>query len=463
MARPSDLDPYPASGRDLAVTDLWAISLKRSRQRRQLQAIGRKHGPRRKGISVAAGAAMVASPGTSALAVTGGGDRDAETDEPTTSTFTARSAPTTKLLSYGDVGPGVASVQRELRVDDDGIFGPITRGAVRDFQRASDLPVTGMVDTGTWAELFESSVLFYDAPGSKAPASASAATAPKTQLYVAPQAQDARARADATVQGGEADVATPGLAPEERHGGSPADLEEEVAKDGGPGTMPQVDAPAVQRDADPVAVAPVAQRSAPQRLPVADSAPQTTPVGAAPVAGGDGCSDGRLTSPVQGTQTSGFGENRGSHRHAGMDIAAPSGTRVSAAQCGVVTQAGAQGAYGNLVCVRHGGGIATCYAHLSRVATTVDQYVRRGELIGEVGCTGRCTGPHVHFEVRRGSQPTDPAPYLTGAQGVPAIASTARAASVRADGLAPAVSIVRERAAQKPLEPAAVQVPGVVA
>ena len=137
---------------------------------------------------------------------------------------------------------------------------------------------------------------------------------------------------------------------------------------------------------------------------------------------GGGCGSGQLASPVSGTVTGNYGEDRGSHAHAGKDIAAPTGTTVRAAQCGTVTKAGADsGGYGNLVCIQHEGGVSTCYAHLSSIGTKVGTYVHVGDAIGKVGCTGSCTGPHLHFEVREHDKPVNPEPYLSGAKNVPAL------------------------------------------
>jgi murein DD-endopeptidase MepM/ murein hydrolase activator NlpD len=105
--------------------------------------------------------------------------------------------------------------------------------------------------------------------------------------------------------------------------------------------------------------------------------------------------------PVRGMITGDFGEDRGDHRHAGIDIAAPSGTAIKAAAAGVVILQGAQGGYGNFMCLRHARYV-TCYAHLSQYGTTYGQTVQQGQFVGRVGCTGNCTGPHLHFEVRQG-------------------------------------------------------------
>lgn len=121
--------------------------------------------------------------------------------------------------------------------------------------------------------------------------------------------------------------------------------------------------------------------------------------------------------PVKGTITSPFGENRGDHMHAGLDIASPSGTPIQAAAAGLVIQRGWMGAYGNFVCVAHERlSQSTCYAHLSSYSVKKGDRVTQGQRVGRVGCTGRCTGDHVHFEVRRGTEmwgtPLNPIPLL---------------------------------------------------
>jgi hypothetical protein len=75
---------------------------------------------------------------------------------------------------------------------------------------------------------------------------------------------------------------------------------------------------------------------------------------------------------------------------------------------------GTESGYGNMVCVRHAGETTTCYAHLSERSVAVNEYVKAGQKIGEVGCTGSCTGPHVHFETRVNGQAQDPRRYING-------------------------------------------------
>lgn len=99
--------------------------------------------------------------------------------------------------------------------------------------------------------------------------------------------------------------------------------------------------------------------------------------------------------------------------HTGVDLTAGSGTPIRATAAGVVVSAGWLGGYGNATIIEHGGGIATLYAHQSSMGVSDGQRVAAGEVIGRVGCTGTCTGPHLHFEVRADGTPVDPLPYIS--------------------------------------------------
>lgn len=127
---------------------------------------------------------------------------------------------------------------------------------------------------------------------------------------------------------------------------------------------------------------------------------------------------GQLVWPASGPVTSGYGYRThpifGDRRlHTGIDIAAPYGAPVVAADSGVVSYAGVMSGYGNVVVVDHGGGLATVYAHLSSFSVGSGQSVGRGSTIAAVGCTGYCTGTHLHFEVRINGSTVDPMPYLS--------------------------------------------------
>ncbi len=115
--------------------------------------------------------------------------------------------------------------------------------------------------------------------------------------------------------------------------------------------------------------------------------------------------------PVPGAIESPYGPRGGSF-HAGDDMQASYGDPIHACLSGTVIGAGSDGGYGNDVLIDHGGGMATLYAHQSRIGVSVGQQVSAGQVIGYVGCTGYCTGPHLHFEVHLNGNAVDPAPYL---------------------------------------------------
>jgi murein DD-endopeptidase MepM/ murein hydrolase activator NlpD len=117
-----------------------------------------------------------------------------------------------------------------------------------------------------------------------------------------------------------------------------------------------------------------------------------------------------LIWPVSGPVVSPFGMRWG-RLHAGIDIGAGYGTPIHASASGTVIFAGWMGGYGNFVIIDHGGGLSTGYAHQSSVAVGGGS-VSQGQVIGYVGCTGHCFGPHLHFEVRINGTPVDPLGYL---------------------------------------------------
>ncbi|TML43211.1 MAG: hypothetical protein E6G19_12795 [Actinobacteria bacterium] len=115
--------------------------------------------------------------------------------------------------------------------------------------------------------------------------------------------------------------------------------------------------------------------------------------------------------PVNGPVTSPFGVRWG-RMHTGIDIGVRYGTPIHAAASGNVIYAGWMDGYGNLVFIDHGSGLSTGYAHQSSIAVSNGQTVTQGQVIGYVGCTGHCFGPHLHFEVRVNGAPVDPLGYL---------------------------------------------------
>lgn len=139
--------------------------------------------------------------------------------------------------------------------------------------------------------------------------------------------------------------------------------------------------------------------------------------------------------PVDGVRlTSGYGMRdhpilRQRSQHNGVDLAAARGTPVYATADGQIGRAQYFGSYGNYVQIEHGGAMQTRYAHLSSYTVNAGETVRKGDLIGYIGSTGRSTGPHLHYEVRVEGEPVDPIPYMVaqyasleegeGAQGGP--------------------------------------------
>ena len=102
----------------------------------------------------------------------------------------------------------------------------------------------------------------------------------------------------------------------------------------------------------------------------------------------------------------------GRRNHKGVDLAQPMGTPVYATADGIVSMAERYSSYGNYVQIEHGGELQTRYAHLSGYAVSAGESVRKGQLIGFVGSTGRSTGPHLHYEVRVAGEAVDPRPYM---------------------------------------------------
>lgn len=128
---------------------------------------------------------------------------------------------------------------------------------------------------------------------------------------------------------------------------------------------------------------------------------------------------GRMAWPVPASSrvTSPFGYRihpiyRDSRMHTGIDIAAPSGTAIVAADSGTVISSSYMGGYGNTVMIDHGGGMVTLYAHNSANLVSVGQAVSRGQTVALMGSTGNSTGPHLHFEVRQNGGYVNPLPWI---------------------------------------------------
>jgi Peptidase family M23 len=116
--------------------------------------------------------------------------------------------------------------------------------------------------------------------------------------------------------------------------------------------------------------------------------------------------------PVDGEVLSGFGPRDGG-MHTGLDIASDTGDPIAASAGGKVTLSDVYYGYGNTVMIDHGGGLTTLYGHLSSQTVVEGDVVEQGDVIGSVGCTGDCSGDHLHFEVRVTEEPVPPLPYLS--------------------------------------------------
>ena len=149
----------------------------------------------------------------------------------------------------------------------------------------------------------------------------------------------------------------------------------------------------------------VAASAAPTFRPTTVSIPSRNPLESAALTSGYGM----RIHPVLG----------GRRAHKGVDLAQPTGTPVYATADGVISKAEWFSSYGLYISMEHGGNIQTRYGHLSRLNVAAGQQVRKGDLIGYVGSTGRSTGPHLHYEVRINGLAVNPIPYMQGATPAP--------------------------------------------
>ncbi len=143
------------------------------------------------------------------------------------------------------------------------------------------------------------------------------------------------------------------------------------------------------------------------------------------------------TQPVKGSAlTSGYGVRSDPFRgraamHAGIDLAGPLGTPIYATADGYVGRAEWAGGYGNLIELNHGRGIQTRYGHLTRSTVRSGQAIKRGQLIGYMGSTGRSTGSHLHYEVRIDGKAVNPIPFMEANDLLLAVQRRANAANTR--------------------------------
>ena len=117
--------------------------------------------------------------------------------------------------------------------------------------------------------------------------------------------------------------------------------------------------------------------------------------------------------PVRGKVITSYGAKTNGKSNDGINLAVPEGTPVKAADDGVVAYAGNElKGYGNLVLIRHANGFVSAYAHASELLVKRGDTIKRGQVIANAGQTGNVTSPQLHFEIRKGSTPVDPAPFL---------------------------------------------------
>ena len=291
-------------------------------------------------------------------------------------------------LQVGSQGELVAEVQRALHISADGIFGVQTDAAVRSYQQAKGLEVDGIVGLVTWGSLFDGQTANgASIGGANIPAAARAAGRADRRSRPAP-------------------AGCPG-----RHGH-------------------------------------VRRGRRVERAPGSTTAPGNTTAVSNPGPGSrsvTGCGSSTIIEPVRHGHVP-FGPRWG-RNHDGVDIGAATGTPVRAAACGTVSLAGQQSGYGNIICITHTSQFSTCYAHLSRFGVSTGAQVQQGQVIGYVGCTGSCTGPHLHFETRVGGSARDPMTYLRGASIPGATATKATATSTTASGTIATASAARTTAA----------------
>jgi murein DD-endopeptidase MepM/ murein hydrolase activator NlpD len=186
---------------------------------------------------------------------------------------------------------------------------------------------------------------------------------------------------------------------------------------------PQLPAPTLPRQTASVAPTPPRQTASAAPTPIV---PTTPPRAAPPAPAKEAAlrpppaSGGQphFVRPVGGQVIEGFGPNGSGQNNDGINIAASAGAAVHAADAGTVIYTGNElAAFGNLILIRHAGGWVTAYGHLGSVSVQKGTTVSQGQTIGTVGQTGSVTSPQLHFEVRQGSKPVDPEPYLGGKSG----------------------------------------------
>ena len=430
---------------DLTPSERSLRSLERSRHRRAVSPhVRRKVAARKRRAGVMAAAILAGSGGS--LAIAGlPGPRSSQPGGASESTDLALAHIGQRDLRHGSSGAAVTAVERRLlelgyAVEVDRYFDWGTHRAVRRFQRSERLRPDGVVGAATWRALFPPRAgATPERPGLALPSNGGSAgeKAPRTRFAVRMAAagelpSDERRRLGLSgpplrSEGEGQDGALiaiefeNGTAPEAGSSATEVEGEPPAAARDSIGERSAVDRSGSEDQLHPPAESPsqLSEGTRPSRRIPNAAEPAQPP---APTRSTGGCGSERMIAPVAGaTFTSSY---RSAHRpsHAGIDLAAPTGTPIRSVACGVVSfLAGTaqSGGYGNYICVKHSTRLTTCYAHLSRFSDErVGDQVRRGEVIGYVGNTGHSTGPHLHFEVRTanpyGRNDVDPMPYLAG-------------------------------------------------
>jgi murein DD-endopeptidase MepM/ murein hydrolase activator NlpD len=170
--------------------------------------------------------------------------------------------------------------------------------------------------------------------------------------------------------------------------------------------QPAAQAPAPKPVAQAPQVTPAQQVAARSITPATDQPQAQSPVSTATAMP-------KFRWPVHGRVISAFGPKTSGQQNDGINVAVPEGTPIKAAEDGVVAYAGNElKTYGNLVLIRHSNGYVTAYAHASEILVKRDETIKRGQVIAKSGQTGNVAAPQLHFEIRKGSSPVDPMPYL---------------------------------------------------
>ncbi|MBA3422111.1 MAG: peptidoglycan DD-metalloendopeptidase family protein [Thermoleophilaceae bacterium] len=457
--------------RDLSAPEIWQRSFERSRRRRAVTPKLRRQVVRRKGASTAMAAAMLAGPAAQFAGAqttsegSGSGASGIASESPANRAIAGGDRAAEVMLQVGSAGEAVKAVQRELAIEADGVFDQGTDQAVRKFQGSAGLAVDGIVGPHTWGALFSGGTGPAATPPSgpvvvptRAQSDDQTPVGNRTQFAVRMASADeldadeleklgaseSSPSSDQEGDGGlvaiqfrapeSADEPEPSgdesnpersrvsLARSSDDAGDSSSSGEDAGRDerkrseeaGAGSTAPKGEEEREGSDSGAGSAKPKPDESKPE--PRDESKPRDD----GDDKGSGSCSQ-KLVDPLsgKGTFTSGW-RTRSRSSHAGVDISAPSGTKIRAAACGVINHISSNNGYGNYICVKHStSGFTTCYAHLSRFSDErMGDRVRAGEVIGYVGSTGNSTGPHLHFETRTGApydrNDVDPLPYLDG-------------------------------------------------